>query len=235
MVLFNSLIIAHLLVDFAQPGWMVKWSKQSSLGLFVHAFSYTMLSAVILFDYPFWWLWVLILGTTHFLVDKTKYYFSPRLPGWEMPLFIIDQLIHAIIVFSVTFISGLSILPVTKSSIFIQEIMSYKIYLPYIVGYLIATFSISILIFEIDRTITVRRGTASRRVIITFFERSLGMAERGLALMLLLINNFFILFPFAFTISVIKLFKSKDSKQQQYIELIVGVLSCLIIAAFLRF
>jgi hypothetical protein len=234
VTLYYSLVIAHLITDFLQPTWMVKWSKQSPYGLIVHALSYTLLSAIVLFGYNLWWVWLLVLGITHFVIDEVKYNVSPKLPGWEMPFFLLDQFIHISIIICVTFLSGLAALPISQSSYFIKEIQPYKNYLLYVVSYIVATFSISILIFETDRTIAVRKTGVPRKVIITFDERLLGMTERAIALTLLLVNNLFFLFPLAFTPTIISLFKENDDKQPKFIELTVGIIGILFVALIAR-
>lgn len=234
MVLFLGLIIAHLLADFTQPGWLVKWTKKSIYGLISHVLGYTILSGIIIYGYPFWPLWLSFLAITHFIIDKTKYAVSPKLPGWEMPLFLLDQILHIFILLIICFSPNLGFSE-GGQSLFMKLVLPYKEVLPYIVGYLIVSFTISIFIFEIDRTLAVWRGIAGKRLIVTFAERLLGMLERTAALTFLLVNNLFFLFPLAFIPSAYKLYKTKDHKQPVFIELSVGVVSSIFIALLLRY
>lgn len=237
MTLFFSLVTAHLIADFLQPSALVKWAKRSTYGLIVHVTIYSLLSAVVLLGYPFWWLWLIVVGLSHFLIDRVKYRLSDIARGFELHLFLGDQALHVSVVGLVALIGNYLRLP-AGSSIFINLINHYSRYLPFIVAYLSGTFATSILVFEADRTYAVHHGATNLRLIVTFKDRIKGMIERALG-MTFIVTNLFYLFPFAFSFSIVQLYNRWKSKtgyrRAPAIELAIGVFISLLFGIVLRF
>ncbi|RJQ30863.1 MAG: DUF3307 domain-containing protein [Actinobacteria bacterium] len=221
-----------------QPASLVKWTKRSVYGLLVHVLAYTLLSAIVLVGYDLWYVWLGFLAITHFLIDRTKYHLSDRLKGYETHLFLADQTLHVIALGIVLFFLKPGTIALSDTSAFIQMITPYKIYLPYIAGYISLTFAVSILVFETDRTYGLRHGATAPRMIVTFKERAQGMIERTVGLTLLLFNNLFFLFPLAFIASILVLYKRWSTntgwRRTITIEFTVGWFFTLAIASILR-
>lgn len=232
MTLFYGLVIAHLIADFMQPASLVRWSKQHWAGLVVHALIYTFISALILIGAPNFIFWILVLGLSHYIIDRIKYRVSPLFPKSILPIFLLDQALHITIILTVTFCTGA--FKINNLSLFEKLVGNYASILPYIVGYIVATFSTSILIFEVDRTIYARKGIKNN-AIITFKERLVGMLERALAVTVILIYPFFFLFPFTFFYSLTKTINEKKNRDIYIIDFLVSVFSTLLIALLLLF
>ncbi|MDI6689895.1 MAG: DUF3307 domain-containing protein [Actinomycetota bacterium] len=228
MSLFYLLLLVHLVVDFMQPASLVKWAKQSFLGLITHSGIYSLLTAMVLAPYSHrWLLWTIVLGLSHFLFDRFKINATARKPTASLYIFIGDQVLHLFVMGMVFFLTELRFV----SSLHIP----YSQFFPYLVGYIAATFGGSILIYEFCNTFSRAGPTgsappvgepASRRGNNTlyFHERFVGIVERGLAVTFILVD-FYFLVPFAFILSIIKVIKGN----REYL-LILEFASSLVLA-----
>lgn len=233
MIIFYGLLIAHLIADFMQPASLVRWSKQHWTGLVLHSLGYVVLSALVILGAPFFIVWLLILGLSHYAVDRIKYFIGPKIPGWELIIFLVDQLIHIVIIAGVSWY--LLISSGSTLTFFEQYVKNYAVALPYVVAYIIATFSVSILVFEVDRTVCTWTGKTKCATVITFKDRLIGMLERALAVTFVLINPLFFLFPFAFSYSFFRVLRDKECVEVNWTDLSVSISCALVIALLLRF
>lgn len=193
MIVLYLLLLAHLVVDFMQPAALVKLSKGNSWGLIVHSGIYLFLTAPVLFVYSSqWWFWAILLGFSHFFIDSYKY---RRLPSPNIYFFILDQLIHFLVIYGVVYWARLY-----SSSPFLglgQRQISY------LVGYVGAAFGGSILVFEALNTfLSSGESGSSGGNVITFADRCLGMVERSLILTFILFDRYWLI-PIAFLPSLI--------------------------------
>ncbi|MEW6189607.1 MAG: DUF3307 domain-containing protein [Actinomycetota bacterium] len=208
MSLFYLLLLVHLVVDFMQPASLVKWAKQSIWGVAIHSGIYCAFMGIILAPYSHrWLLWAIVLGFSHFLFDRLKIVATMWKPAMSLYIFIGDQILHLLVmgmVFSLTELRFVS-----------SSHIPYSQFLPYLVGYIAATFGGSILIYEFCNTFgkagtgsSLASGPASRHGNNTlyFHKRFVGIVERGLAVTFILVGLYF-LAPLAFIPSMVKVIK----------------------------
>lgn len=122
MLLFLKLLLAHILGDFVlQSNKWVKNKEENKLKsckLYLHIGIHAILLLIILeFKLNIYWLGILVIITTHFLIDVIKLYFQndKTKRNW----FFIDQLLHIIVLLITTSIyQGLHI---ELANIFTQQ------------------------------------------------------------------------------------------------------------------
>ena len=207
MNLFLLLILAHLLVDFLQPASLVKWSKEKMVGTVVHAMIYAILCIVVLYQAHAWYFWVFVLALSHFILDHTKFMLARRYGQTGLFLFLIDQIIHVLIILLVTLCmidNGV------KSTALLEYMGEYSRMLPVLVGLITVTFGVSILIFEVNRTYFPIKDSGIGSVIL-FKDRMAGIIERGIA-MVFLVTNVYYLMPVSFVYSYYRLWKGWKEK-----------------------
>lgn len=233
MTVFYALLVAHLAADFLQPTALVKWTKYSVAGLATHVAVYISLTAVVITGYGnLWWFWLLILGSSHFLFDHFKYLFGLKLYLRDLYIFIVDQILHVGTIALVVLAGGFAGL---APSPFLALISDYWRILPSLVGYLAGTAGVSILAFEAARTFLNRthhpNEDAANHAVISFRERLPGMAERTLAISLILAGLYYLV-PFSFAFSAYKLSRHwREEGGKPTIELAVSVLGAVVVGA----
>lgn len=233
MPLFYALLLAHLIADFLQPTALVGWTKRSVNGLLVHTTIYTLLSGIVLVGYNYWWLWLIILALTHFVVDRVKQLLSTKLSREGFYIFVADQIVHIGIMALVVFGIGLAKL---QPSWFLRLISDCEKLLPATVGYVAGVFGVSILVFEAGRTFAPQSDNGQNNVVITFKNRLVGMIERALAISLILAHLYF-LAPFCFVISIYQLVKGwkTSARKKLLIELSTSMFSTIAIGFAITF
>ena len=110
---FKLLVVGHILGDFFfQPQRLVKGKKEKIGLLLLHTFIYTLLISIVLLVYVKWWIMIILSCTTfgsHFIIDwvktrKIEVYFEEKKENIESAdfwSFIVDQLLHIVILFIV--------------------------------------------------------------------------------------------------------------------------------------
>ncbi len=98
MILLIKLLLAHCIGDFfLQPESWVKEKEQKKLKspkLYLHVCIHMLVTAFILWDISLWPI-LLIIGSSHFIIDATKLYIQKE--NTKRYLFFIDQLLHIIV------------------------------------------------------------------------------------------------------------------------------------------
>lgn len=101
MILFIKILLAHLLGDFLlQPTrWIIhkEAHKVTSRYLYLHILIHFLLILIILWDYNYWQIALIIAGS-HFFIDLGKLYSESWFKNKAIPLFI-DQFFHVIIIY----------------------------------------------------------------------------------------------------------------------------------------
>lgn len=98
------LILGHLLGDFVfQSGKLVVWKNKSLLGLSVHILIHlavnTLLLLPLILQNPWIITTIVSIYAAHFLIDHAKIsYEAKRKPKNNLPPFIIDQILHFIVI-----------------------------------------------------------------------------------------------------------------------------------------
>ncbi len=216
-----------MVADFLQPASLVKLSKTRVVGLLIHTLTYTLLSAVFLYGARYWLGWLMLLATSHFLLDHLKFVIS-RVGAKTGPvyLFVLDQVLHMSVVAAVTF--GV-IYAGSATTPFLELIGSYEKYVLVIGGLIAGTTGVSILIFEMDRTFFSEKiDTAA---VIDMRTRLVGIGERGAAMAFILLGIPYIA-PLAFVYSFYNLMKDygKKSAVKETTDFCVSAGSAFIIA-----
>lgn len=110
MLLFTKLFLVHLIGDFIiQPKkWVVAKEKDKlkSKYLYFHALIHFALTMLVLWDWNYWKIAVLIM-VTHFIIDALKLYSAPHIKNTRIPFFI-DQALHLIVLYVCAYYGDLS-------------------------------------------------------------------------------------------------------------------------------
>lgn len=202
------------------------------IGLLTHVAGYTVLTALALAGYgPFWWLWLIVLGLAHLLLDHIKYLIDARLGRFSIVLFILDQAIHIAVIAAVAFVTGLS-----SGRPALNIISRYSAVLPYLVAYIAVSFAASIFVFESGRIFVPVQTNSNNTEVILWKDRILGMVERSLALTLILVKLYF-LAPLAFLPSLGILVRKWQSKERTKLltEFAASLLVTLIVSLLVMF
>lgn len=215
MLPFLALLLAHLITDFLQPELLVRWAKQSIFGVFIHTIIYALLSAFILVGYGrWWWFWLIVLTSSHFILDFFKYHLSDIKSSFgSLHILIADQLLHVGVLVLVVVGGGLAKL---DPSPFLSLVSNYWQLLPSIVGYIAGTFVASIFIFEAGRAFNFKSASVENNGVATFKDRALGIIERTLAITFFLTGLYYLI-PFSFTVSIYQLIKKwKTNRRRKF-------------------
>jgi len=241
MPVFYALLLAHLAADFLQPAALVRWTKQSVNGLFVHTAIYTVLTAIVLAGYGhYWWLWIMVLGFSHFILDHFKYLLGTKLSLSGFYIFVVDQSMHIGIIALLVFGGALAEQP---PSPFLALVSDYWQTLPLLAGYVAGTFGASILIFEAGRTFAPQShntepdyGRDGGNAVVVLKGRVTGMIERAVAMTLILAHLYYLV-PFSFTVSTYQLFRGRGTNAAKRLktELAISMLSAIVIGVALIF
>lgn len=142
------LLLVHLVGDFVlQSKKLVEWKKRSNKGLLVHALThFVLVLAILLLFLPeklcFLLLLSLIIGVTHFFIDKSKVKHDKTKKD-KANIFIFDQALHLIVI---VFLFQL-ITAVSTPLVIYPKILLFTIYL------ITAIFSTRVLdIYKMQKT-----------------------------------------------------------------------------------
>jgi hypothetical protein len=169
------LVAAQLVGDYPlQPGWLLRWKMRSPWGVVAHSAILASCAAIALAPDlgRGWWFVVLLFGALHYVLDWGKLAFAPRYPAPRIVLYLQDQMQDFGGIVALIGIGRLAGLPGPKG---ILHNHMWSLY--WLIGYLLATFFASILIFEFRRSV----GRQSKPIL-TYAERVPGFVERGTAL-----------------------------------------------------
>lgn len=101
------LLVAHLLADFLiQPKRMVNAKlirSWRSSALYLHVAIHIACSFLLLWTFDPW-VWILLLGVSHLLIDLLKIHLSNRYPHNETTWFILDQALHIGMIFLISYL-----------------------------------------------------------------------------------------------------------------------------------
>lgn len=105
MIILIKLIIAHIIGDFLlQPNSLVKEKEEKKIKswkLYLHSLIHGLLVLILLWDFSYWFLSLLIM-VSHAIIDILKLY--SQKDGTKSIWFFIDQLLHLIIIVGLWFI-----------------------------------------------------------------------------------------------------------------------------------
>ncbi|MFD1095847.1 DUF3307 domain-containing protein [Salegentibacter chungangensis] len=181
-----QLLLAHILTDFVlQPA---KWvnhkraSKAASVYLYIHSLLAGLLTLLILWDFRFWPV-ALVISISHYFIDLWKILGKKD----NLKIFLLDQALHLIVIFIawLYIIKGFGeVLPVVES------IFKSPVILAISIAYLLVIFPVGFLIgkatkrwhYELDSTNVEGSLEAAGRYI--------GIFERVLVLTFILTGNF---------------------------------------------
>ncbi|GGW40653.1 DUF3307 domain-containing protein [Arenibacter certesii] len=108
MILFTTLLLAHLIGDFMlQPNrWVVhkEVNKITSSYLYLHTLIHFGLVMLLLWDLNLW-RWAVLIAVSHYLIDLGKLYANPYFKNKAIPFFI-DQLFHIAVLYSCAYYSN---------------------------------------------------------------------------------------------------------------------------------
>ncbi len=102
MMLFTKLFLAHIIGDFLLQTnrWVIhkETNKIASKYLYLHTLVHFVVTMVLLWDWEYWKL-ALIIAISHYFIDLGKLYSNSLFKNRAIPFFI-DQLLHIIVLFT---------------------------------------------------------------------------------------------------------------------------------------
>ena len=108
-MLFIKLLLAHLIGDFLlQPNrWVIhkEANKIASKYLYLHILLHFVVTMVLLWDFDYWKL-ALIIAISHYFIDLGKLYSNSLFRNKAIPFFI-DQLLHIIVLYACAYYGNL--------------------------------------------------------------------------------------------------------------------------------
>lgn len=109
MILFTKLFLAHLIGDFIfQPKkWVAdkETKKAKSVYLYIHIFMHFLLTMLLLWDFSYWKIAV-VIAVSHYLIDVIKLYVTSNFENKNIPFFA-DQLLHVGVLYACAFYGDL--------------------------------------------------------------------------------------------------------------------------------
>ncbi len=183
---------------------------------------YAIFCIVVLYQAHAWYLWVFILALSHFLLDHTKFILARRYGQTGLFLFLLDQMLHVLIILLVTLCM---INEGVKSTVFLDYMGDYSRMLPVLVGLITVTFGVSIMIFEANRTYFQGKDSGIGSVVL-FKDRMAGIIERGMATVFML-TSFYYLIPVSFVYSYYRLWTGwkKKTRGMLILDLAISITS----------
>ncbi|MBN1259084.1 MAG: DUF3307 domain-containing protein [Anaerolineae bacterium] len=107
--MFILLLLAHLVGDYVlQFDWLARWKARTTLGVLVHGAVVLLLTlACVAMVLPAWWPYALAIGLSHTGIDFVRArVLKPRSPLAELLSFIVDQLLHLVIIAALVVATG---------------------------------------------------------------------------------------------------------------------------------
>lgn len=108
-MLFTKLFLAHLIGDFLlQPNkWVLhkEEKKAASKYLYFHVLIHVAITLLLLWDFSYWKMALIIL-VTHYFIDLLKLYVNPFFENKSIPFFI-DQVLHIIVLYCCAYFDNL--------------------------------------------------------------------------------------------------------------------------------
>ena len=221
--LFYGLVLAHFIADYMQPAALVAWTKRTGGGLYVHVGIYTVLTGIVLYGYG-GYLWIpalLAMSITHFLLDKLKYAIGDRSAGIYLWTFLLDQVLHGIVIIGATVVLAAATAGQIDYSPFIRLSAPHIRALIGITCVIGAGFGGSILVFEALRTY----APADDGKVITFTERLPGILERSAAGIILYLTPLVWLTPLPLGFSLVRNYYNRKTtgNRRAIVEFISGL------------
>lgn len=103
MHLLTTLLLAHLFADFPlQTNGLAKLKKESLTGVFLHVLVYITITTLFLVHPQRYWMLILGLGITHFLIDALKTRYKQT---FEPYYFVFDQCLHFLSIAIATYLA----------------------------------------------------------------------------------------------------------------------------------
>ena len=200
MFLFYRLLLAHLLADFPlQFTQLFRLKVSSRWGTAFHGGIFTLLALILAFPYlahNSMWVFILLLGIFHILIDETKLSLIRKFKVDNLWLFLVDQGLHIGLIglVAATSLGRLVLnLPLYNFPSFLTQVYDdpqSKVII-YSIAYLIATFGGTFLIYYLKKTFFTRQ---LGKVIISRPEKYFGILERFLIVSLVIFPGHFYFF-----------------------------------------
>lgn len=233
IILALQIVLAHVLTDFVfQSNKLIKQKRKKKAKapfLYVHALLAGILTYLIIQDWSLWWVPV-VISVTHFFIDLWKLNHKKN----TLSIFLLDQLLHLLVLLGI----WLCLTQNYEQLIpFLGSLISSKVFLTYLIGYLIAIFPIGFIIGMATQSwqkeIAKEDGLSSLKKA----GRYIGIFERILVLTFILTNNFSAIGFLIAAKSILRFSdKSKSGARKQTEYVLIGTLmsfSLTIIIGFL--
>lgn len=188
-MIFYQLLLAHLIADFPlQFNEIFRLKVKSKWGVLLHCAIVGVISALLLCPYVFYiWLWLAIITLigSHFIIDYTRVVFTKKTNTDNLWMFLLDQLLHLIVVWLIS----LWISPLLLPSLEIpQTMLGNKAILLTLSGFIAAGYGGAIVIHYLKK-MWVKDYTNQ-----ALSTKRYGIIERFLVMALILLPGLFFLF-----------------------------------------
>lgn len=102
MSVFIPLLLTHFLADYPlQWGAIIRLKQKNYWGVFLHCLIHLAVMSLVmhgfLYDLKMFW-GILIVFATHNVIDQIKVVLDKKHPSWRLPLYIMDQSAHVLVV-----------------------------------------------------------------------------------------------------------------------------------------
>ncbi len=189
-MIFWQLLLAHLIGDFPlQFNEIFRLKIKSKWGVLLHCAIVVMISAPFLLPYVWtmrMWIGIIILISSHFLIDWTRVVFSKKANLDNLWMFLLDQCLHIFIVWLVSLMIISPPLPILPESI--RDIIENKQIILTLIGFIAGSYFGAIVIHYLKKMFI--QGYTSQ----SLSTKRYGIIERLLIMVLILMPGLFFLF-----------------------------------------
>jgi hypothetical protein len=241
MFIFYRLLLAHLLAEFPlQFDLIYRLKVTNKTGIWLHSFIFFAIGVLLLIPWwlvPKFWLFMILLLLTHYVLDRLKIILHRRYQVDNLGIFLLDQIAH-IGFMSLVFFVGLDErlrlrLPIKLNvlSIIYQDNQIILI----IIGYLFATFGSSFLVYYLEKMLFTAR---SEKGILTTTGKYYTIFGGILITTLAWIKGYYFLFIPLVPISQWYLFSLRKDAQQKaptIFALVTNAMVAILVGLMLRF
>lgn len=239
MFLFYRLLLAHLIGDFLlQTDRIFAWKSKNVWGVFFHAslvFFVSLLLSWPYLSYPLMWAILFLIWISHLITDQAKVFITKKFGSFDnLGMFLLDQSLH-IAVLLVVFLTNLSKIKLILKGDFPHSFIynEDKVILC-LIGYIIATFGATILIYYIKKSLL---GEAIAILGFGSVRRYLGLVERFFITTFVVLGGFyFFLIPVVFLSEVITSSKKihKERVDKVFYSSMISLCIALLAGLWLR-
>ncbi len=181
------LLLAHMLGDYTlQTGKIARYKAQGWWGLLLHVAIVTTASGLLVAGmFPYWWLWILVLGLLHLFIDQLRTFHVRNIKA-ELSLFylLFDQTLHFLTIVFIAW-AGAQESPLEVWRLLIYSSDLGKLWPILVILLIFLVWTVAVLEMEAVRTLSSVCKIPPPREVLPL-DRLIGANERLLAVALLI-------------------------------------------------